>query len=477
VRGAYTVDQIRAAETQLMAAQPDGVLMGRAAFAVAAQVAELVPRVYGATVVLLVGTGNNGGDALYAGAELARRGALVQAVLSDTATVHRGGLDALRAAGGRVVYPGAIAGADVVVDGLLGIGGRPGLRGTAVGWAEAARDVLTVAVDVPSGVDADTGAAGEHAVRADVTVTFGGLKPGLLVGAGAELAGQVRMAGIGLDEVLGQSSVNVLEAADVARAVPRPDADSDKYTRGVVGVLAGSPQYPGAGVLCTGSAIHGGAGMVRYLGLAVEQIRARYPEVVVHDGAHPADVRVQSWVIGPGLGTDDAVARLLAEVLATDVPVIIDADAITVLAAHRDLLAGRTAGTIVTPHDREFERLAGPVGTDRLAAARRAAAELGVTVLLKGNATVVADPDGAAWINTTGTPWLATAGSGDVLSGLVGSLLAGGLSPLMAGAVAAHVHGLAGQLAAAGGPPSSADVLAAIRSALAAVDGAPPLGH
>ena len=152
--------------------------------------------------------------------------------------------------------------------------------------------------------------------------------------------------------------------------------------------------------------------------------------------------------------------------LSTDVPVIVDADGLTLVGEHRELV-DREPPTVLTPHDREFERVAGPVGDDRLGAARRAAAELGVTLLLKGNATVVARPDGVAYVNPTGTPWLGTAGSGDVLSGLIGSLLAAGLEPGLAAAVGAYVHGVAGQLAAADGPPSALDVLESVRPASA----------
>jgi ADP-dependent NAD(P)H-hydrate dehydratase / NAD(P)H-hydrate epimerase len=219
-------------------------------------------------------------------------------------------------------------------------------------------------------------------------------------------------------------------------------------------------------VLTTGAAICGGAGMVRYAGTAVDAIRARYPEVVVHENGKRSELRVQAWVIGPGIGTDDAGRALLADVLSTALPVIVDADGVTLLGEHPELLRGRTAPTVLTPHDREFARIAGGPSADRIGSARAAAAALGATILLKADATIVAAPDGRAWINRTGTPWLATAGSGDVLSGLIGSLLASGLPAPRAAAAAAFVHGLAGQLAAAEGPPSSADVLGALRRAL-----------
>jgi len=351
----------------------------------------------------------------------------VDALLLDPVRAHADGLLAFDRARGRAheADPELLAGADLVVDGMFGIGGRAGLSGPAAELADAAHDLLTVAVDVPSGVDADTGAAGEAAVRADVTVTFGAVKAGTVLGPGAELCGELRLVDLGLE--LPATGAHLLEAADVRAVLPRPGAADDKYTRGVVGLAAGSEQYAGAGVLATGSAVHGGAGMVRYVGLAPDPVRARFPEVVVHPDSRPHDVRVQAWVVGPGLGTDDTAMALLADVLSTDVPVIADADAITLIARTPRLIRGRSAPTVITPHDREFERIAGKPGPDRLAAARRAARDLGATVLLKGNATVVAAPDGTAYVNPTGTPWLATAGSGDVLSGLIGALLAGAL--------------------------------------------------
>lgn len=474
MRGVYTVEQVRAAEEQAMTRLPEGALMQRAAGALAVHCAGLLDGVYGAQVALLVGSGNNGGDALYAGARLAERGARVTALLLDPTRAHARGLLALARAGGRAVAasPAAVHGADLVVDGILGIGGRGGLRGAAAELADAAADLLTVAVDIPSGVDADTGAVGEAAVRADVTVSFGAIKAGTVVGPGASRCGELRLVDIGL--ALPAPSTRLLEAGDVAAVLPQPEADDDKYTRGVVGVVAGSSQYSGAGLLATGAAAYGGAGMVRYLGLAPDAIRAHYPEVVVHADSRPHEVRVQAWVVGPGLGTDDAATTLLSDVLRSDVPVIVDADAITLVSRSPGLVRGRRAPTVLTPHDREFARIAGEPGADRLAACRRAAADLGATVLLKGDATVVAAPPdgsgaaGVAYVNPTGTPWLASAGTGDVLSGLIGSLLAAGLPAPLAAAAGAYVHGVAGQRAAAAGPPTSADVLGELRAAIRA---------
>jgi hydroxyethylthiazole kinase-like uncharacterized protein yjeF len=449
MQGVWSVAQVRAAEESLMARVPDGTLMQRAAAGLATRCIGALDRVYGARVVLLIGGGNNGGDALYAGARLADRGATVTALLLAPDRAHRGGLAALRTAGGRAYPAGeaatdAIADADLILDGILGIGGRGGLRPDAAALAEAAAHsrATLVAVDLPSGVEPDTGEVSGAYFDADLTVTFGALKPGLVVGAGAQAAGDVRLIDIGLD--LPAPDLRILDDADVAALLGAPTPADNKYTRGVVGIVSGSPTYGGAAVLSVGSALRLGVGMVRYAGRATDAVRARWPETVVNEGGPTKAGRVQAWVVGPGLGTDDAALKDLRDVLATDVPTIVDADGITLLAQHPDLIR---PGIVITPHDREFERIAGPVDADRIGAARRAAAELDLTVLLKGNATIVAGPDGRGYVNPTGTPWLATAGTGDVLSGCVGALLARGLGPVEAAAVGAYLHGRAGQLA------------------------------
>jgi hydroxyethylthiazole kinase-like uncharacterized protein yjeF len=465
MRAAHTVAQVRAAEADLMARLPEGALMQRAATGLAVACARRLGGVYGSRVVLLVGGGDNGADALWAGVQLAARGAAVSAVLA--ADPRPDALAAFRAAGGRLV--GAVPEHGLVVDGLVGIGGKGALRPAAAALAEVVRDREVVAVDLPSGVDADTGAVEGTAVRADLTVTFGTLKPGLLL-ARAHV-GQLELVDLGLD--LPAPPVEVLEPDDVRRLLPRARPGDDKYTRGVVGVAAGSQQYTGAAVLAVGAAVRAGAGMVRFAGAphAAEQVRCRWPEVVVTEleGAEVVDAgRVQAWVVGPGLGTDDRAAATVEAVLAQDVPVLVDADALTLAAQHPQWLRERTAPTLLTPHDREFGRFWSPAGgrlegtavtADRIGSARRLAGELGVHVLLKGDATVVVGPDGPARVNPTGTPALATAGSGDVLAGGVGALLAQGLAPLDAGSVGAYLHGRAGALAAAGAATSASQVL------------------
>ncbi|WP_030597820.1 bifunctional ADP-dependent NAD(P)H-hydrate dehydratase/NAD(P)H-hydrate epimerase [Streptomyces fulvoviolaceus] len=470
MRTAYSVETVRAAERELMARLPEGALMQRAAAGLAAACADLLGRVYGSRVVLLVGSGDNGGDALYAGARLARRGAGVAAVLLAPERAHAGGLAALRRAGGRAVgTDGAeelIERADLVVDGIVGIGGKGGLRADAVPLALAAERAraAVVAVDLPSGVDADTGEVRGAAVRADLTVTFGTHKPGLLIDPAREYAGSVRLVDIGLS-LPDEAELEALQHVDVARLLPVPSGESDKYRRGVVGIAAGSARYPGAAVLAVAGALRGGAGAVRYVGPAGPAVIARFPETLVSDLGPRKAGRVQAWVVGPGAGED---AATVAEVVAADVPVLIDADGLRL--AEPDAVRARTAPTLMTPHAGEAAALLGVAREEvegaRLASARDLAARYAATVLLKGSTTVVADSGGgAARVNATGTAWLATAGSGDVLSGLAGSLLAAGLTAVDAGSAAAYLHGLAGRFAADGAPVGAHDVAAAIPGA------------
>jgi hydroxyethylthiazole kinase-like uncharacterized protein yjeF len=488
MRAAYDADTVRAAEQPLLDSLPDGTLMQRAAFALARRCAALLGRVYGARVVLLVGPGGNGGDAMYAGARLASRGASVEALLL-TDKAHPAALEALRGAGGRVRPAGSdadaasIAAADLVIDGMVGIGATGALREPMAVVAGLCDDTeaLVVAVDVPSGVNASSGEVEGAAVAADVTVTFGVLKTGLTVSPGAERAGRVEVVDIGLSPP--PPTTTLLDATDVAALVPEPSEDSDKYRRGVVGIVAGSDVYTGAAQLAVGGALSTGIGMVRFVGTShpAELVRQRWPEAVVTEiAAGDADAataagRVQAWAIGSGLGTDDAAGAVIERLLATDLPVLLDADAITWLAGHREVLTARAAPTLLTPHAGEFARLMDvdrdEVEARRLDHARRAAGELGATVLLKGATTVVADPSGVTRVNSASSPYLATAGSGDVLSGICGALLASGLSPLDAGSAGAFVHGLAGLLAA--GDPATAitalEIADAVPAALRAI--------
>lgn len=458
---AHTVAQVRDAEERLARDTGWDALMQRAARGLADALAD-VPA--GDVVVVLVGPGNNGGDALYAATHLLDRGVRVDLALLDPDAVHGDGLAAAEAAGARRVDgPG---GQHWCLDALFGIGARAGLTGRAADWARWTHDTAAhvVAVDVPSGVDVDTGAAPGPHVRADRTVTFGTSKVCSLVGPAADAGGgqPPTVVDIGLGPHLPAPVVEALEVSDgglLRRHVP--GADAHKYTRGVVGVAAGSDAYAGAAHLCVAGAQSGLAGMVRFVGSDALAARVvdRAPEVVHGRG------RVQAWVVGPGAGDD--VGDQLAACLEDDVPLVVDAGAL------EHLPAALPGGSILTPHAGELARLLdvdrADVEADPLVHARRAAGRWDVTVLLKGARTLVVPPRGCAAVNLTGTPWLGTAGAGDVLAGLVGSLLAGGLDPVDAGRLAAFLHGAAAVRANPGGPVTASQVAAALPGTVAAL--------
>jgi len=456
---AHTVEQVREAEAGLIAALPRDALMQRAAHGLAHAVLDLLGPAYGRRVLLLVGAGDNGGDALYAGAVLARRGVQVVAwSLSDR--LHERAASALRLAAGVVVREAPAVAPDLVVDGIVGIGGRPGLQPAAREALAAFSTVPVVAVDLPSGVDADTGETtgqpGDH-VEALLTVTFGTHRVAHLVDPAATACGAVHLVDLGLEP--GPPAAEALQTADVAALLPRPGLHAQKYSRGVVGVRAGSETFPGAGLLSVAGAACGLAGMVRYVGDrgVLDLVHADHPEVV---GAG----RVQAWVVGSGSG--EGAAGTLAEALDDGVPVVVDADAL----AHAP--RGR-ADLVLTPHAGELARMLDverdEVEARPLAHARRAAESYGAVVLLKGRRTIVAQPDGPVRVTTTGTPWLATAGAGDVLGGVVGALAAAGLTPYDAASVGAWLHGAAATRAAAGGPLVAGDVARALPGVVAAV--------
>lgn len=509
MKSVFTVDQIRRAENKLFAVQdhPDELMMS-AATAVAAVARAMLTHPAGEMagesveeedILLLVGPGGNGGDALYAGAFLASEGHRVDALLMGGDRVHERAREFFTAAGGTVMtgkphhydY-------DLVIDGILGIGGRGGIKVDTAQFMEHfySSGTPVLAVDIPSGVDADTGALPEPTlvqlegyetgapiarqkipthINADVTITFGGLRRAHAVSAacGYVLMSDIRVkgtnqgAGLSLAEALQEvqfedasptlytsrawrTELENPNAAPVP-AVPgvfpigsqfilldmEPTPESDKYTGGVVGIVAGSAQYPGAAVLACSGAVRATSSMVRFVGdEAVRgQVLAAHPEVVAAPTIGESG-RVQSWVYGPGRGTGEAQVRELATLFGYPEPVLVDADGITLIACSQELLETlrhRTGPTVLTPHKGEFERLADALResgaqipsahTDPIGAALAAARELNCCVLLKGRATVVATSDYAYVVNA-GHSWSATPGSGDVLSGLVGAHLA-----------------------------------------------------
>lgn len=433
-----SVAEMKAIDASALRSVAESTLVERAGTAAASAALALMGGAYGRRVVVVAGKGNNGADGKVAAARLLRRGARVEVVDAADAP-DRIGLS-------RSV--------DLVVDSAYGTGFRGEYKAPSV-----PAGVRVLAVDIPSGVDGDTGEAHGAPLRADVTVTFAALKPGLLQGDGPLLAGRVQVADIGLD--VSSARIWVIEDTDaVALLPPRPRAAHKWQT--AVAVVAGSPGMTGAARLSALGAYRGGAGMVR-LGIpgadpddlpVSEAVGLALPMKQWAGDALEMAERCRALVVGPGLGRSPAtiaeVRRLLSSFRG---PVVVDADGLFALGSGREaaeVLAQVPGPAVLTPHEGEFERLMGDeLGADHIAAARRAAAELGVVMLLKGPTTVVADPSGQVRLATRGSPRLATAGTGDVLSGVVGAFCARGLEPLAAAALAAHVHGAA----AAMGPP------------------------
>ena len=469
---AYAVADVRAVEDAAMAQLPEGELMSRAARGLAKVVRSRLRERDGTRVVALVGGGNNGADALYAVARLARGGFAAAAVLTGAGPVHSGAradaeqsgvvlLDGSIPGDPAVGWAAAIAQADVVVEGITGIGGRPGLREEARRWVSQIRpDTLVVAVDLPSGADPAglVGVTDADAVMADETVTFGECKPVHLLPGTERACGRLTVVDIGLDFGGCLPVVERLTPEDVRSRWPVPGPGDHKYTRGVLGVVAGSSAYPGAAVLSVLGALGTGPGMVRYYG--PDDVRslvlASAPEVVTVPG------RVQAWVLGSGVDPADPAAaqtcELITRALAGDEPAVVDAGALA-------LVGPRAAPTVLTPHAGELAELLTRV-TGReigrpeveaapLPAAREAADRVGAVVVLKGATTLVVAP--TAWTvpvrsQADAPAWLATAGAGDVLAGVIGTLLAAGLPALEAASLSVLVHGLAATRASSGGP-------------------------
>jgi ADP-dependent NAD(P)H-hydrate dehydratase / NAD(P)H-hydrate epimerase len=441
------VDMAAADAATIAAGTPVDVLVERAGGAVARAARRLLGGVYGRRVVVVCGKGNNGADGLVAARRLSAWGVRAEVVrLAD-------GVDPPNLAR-------ALARADLAIDAMFGTGLRGPLAGLAANVAEAleAEGIPVLAVDIPSGVDGLTGAVTGPAVRAVVTVCMAALKPGVLFEPGASHAGDLEVADIGVDP--GRPLLGVTEETDVAAWLPPRPMESHKWSVGGVFVVAGSEGMTGAANLVSRAALRAEAGIV-VCGLPGEAAqRASGSEVITRslpatpggalDEAAAKEVldgleRFGALVAGPGLGRSEptvaAVRRLVAE---APVPLVLDADGLNALAGQAESLRHRPASTLLTPHDGEYQRLAGePVGDDRVAAARRLAERSGAVVLLKGTRTVVAAPDGRAAVNVTGGPWLATAGTGDVLSGILGALLARGVAPFEAAAAGAYLHGRA----------------------------------
>lgn len=435
---AYRGETIRAAEQPLLDA---GVpLMRHAAQAVAMRaVRELRSRgakVAGSVVLALVGGGNNGGDALFAAADLARRGVSVHAVLCSQNT-HAAGLAAARTAGVRLIpligpdgfaniaeLIGRARRSGIWLDGLAGIGLTGPLREPLAGIISALQQELAsspdqpivIAIDVPSGLG-DSGAMTGPVLQADVTVTFGAAKPALLLPPAANLAGELEVIDLDLPLAAQEPAALRLTASDAADTYAWPRQSDHKYTRGVAGIWAGSARYPGAAALAVAGALGVGPGMVRYLG---EVDLTRYPEVVTVPG------RVQAALVGSGMEPARA-GKHLAAALELGVPTVVDAGGLTRLDAAMQQRQVQVP-VIVTPHAGELAAMLGvsraAVEADPARFARGLAERLGVIVLIKGPITLVVPPSGPIISQRDTNAWLATAGAGDVLAGMVTALLA-----------------------------------------------------
>lgn len=466
-----TPQEMREADEAACAQTGETVLMRNAGVAIARYIRD---RTENGRIVAFTGPGNNGGDAFAAFAELEPRyERIIYAAETSTESEARVKARERATASGVRIEPlpqrldearAACDGAALALDALFGTGARLPLdaKYTAAVTALDAQNIPVVAIDIPSGVDALSGAIPQRAVRATATITLGALKPGLLLEPARQCAGEIWLADIGIqNEILQRYATTYAsldDAAFLAMLPTRPE-QTDKRGAGAPLVIAGSEQFPGAAVLCALAAARAGAGYVTVAtpAVAAPAIRAHLIEevVVTFSSGSPKDAardlldvakRNSSVAIGPGLNLDEWTGSMLRHFLeGLELPFVADASAFFHLAKRLDVL--RSKRCVLTPHESEFARLSGK-GTiapgERVDRLREFVERTGITTLLKGRATIVYD--GCVMdINTTGTQALATAGTGDVLTGMIATLLAQGLSPFDAARAAAHWHGLAGR--------------------------------
>jgi NAD(P)H-hydrate epimerase len=439
MRPVLTPKQMRVIDAEAVTdGAPMETLIARAGAAVARAAKRMMGGLYGRTVVVVTGKGNNGADGRVTGRLLADQGVRVIVIDADR-------------------MPPRLPVCDLIIDAAYGTG----FRGD---WhPPSTNGVPVLAVDVPSGLDGLTGLAAPGAWRADRTVTFVALKPGLLLGAGPALSGEVELADIGIVLGMGNVDINEVEASDVGCWLPRRAPDSHKWKSAVFS-LAGSAGMMGAANLCASAAMRSGAGIVHAASPGIVSDRTTPIEVVrkslpmldwssdILADVNGENARFKSMVVGPGLGRDDGtVAETRKVISGSNVPMVIDGDGLFAVAwggdGARDIVRSRGAGTVLTPHDGEFTNLLGyPPSHDRVASARRLATDTNCVCLLKGTTTVVAEPSGQVLIVSNGDQRLATAGTGDVLAGIIGALLAQGMHPFRAAASGAFLHARAASL-------------------------------
>jgi NAD(P)H-hydrate epimerase len=482
----FTAEEMRALDARAVRELgiPGPRLMDRAGTGAAALIARWLAPIRGKTVVVVCGKGNNGGDGFVVARRLKARGAAVRVVLVGRRAEVRGdAADALGRWRGRVeeiADPRGLArglgAADIIVDALLGTGVSGAARGPVAAAIEAvnragANGVPVVALDLPSGLDSDRGALLGPTVKAWRTVTFAGLKRSLLLAPAAAQAGTVEIGDIGVPAEEARRGITTwrLEIADVRPSFPPRDRDAHKGRFGHLLVVAGSLGKTGAAVLAGRAALRSGVGLCTIAAPASQQpmVAAQAPEYMTEalpetaaqslglkakDRLLELARRMDAVAIGPGLSLDPE-AQELARGLIRELegPMVVDADALSALAGHLDLLRHAAGPRALTPHPGEMARMLGTtiaaVQADRIEVARAFAREHGVAIALKGAHTVIAGPDGHVAINPTGNPGMAKGGSGDVLTGIVGALLARAIEPVAALRAGCYVHGLAADVA------------------------------
>lgn len=469
-------------------AMPGILLMDNAAQAVAEAVHEALTALEGERVVIFCGGGNNGGDGLGAARWLQSYGvsvrafvvgAALDAVQGDAAlelamfTKAGGRVEALNTEDDWVLAELAASKADVLVDALLGTGFHGELEGDVLRACELLNksEKYILAVDIPTGVNADNGAVCEQAVRADHTVTMALVKTGLLLYPGREYCGDIELADISMPVKLVEkykSDKYRLTDEIVRELLPLRKANAHKGDAGRVVICAGSPGYTGAAALASDAAVKAGAGLVSlYTPLSSRDVLAiKLTEVMVHGllermpgilgGGAASDVASSAeaadvLAIGPGLGTSESTQEAVRTILQKiTTPVVIDADALTALAGHTEILAAMQAQKVLTPHPGEMARLTGleiaEIEADRINVAKKYAEEWQAIVVLKGAPTVIGCPNGTVYVNSTGNSSLATGGSGDVLTGIIAGLAAQEISLQEAAICGVYLHGLAAEL-------------------------------
>ncbi len=465
----YSSAEIRAIESLHAKKKPKESLMLRAGAAVAVLASKIAKKKRGVNILVLAGPGNNGGDAWVAAAALQKAGQRVTVLApreqKNADPAAKCALAAYRKASGTVVtkFPDDNK-FDLIIDGLFGIGlqrAPEGIFAATIAQTNANADhnhTPILAIDVPSGLSADTGVAFGATIKADFTLTFLGAKPGLYTADGVDHAGEITVESLGVVEVA--STGELLCRTAIAALIPKRHNNSHKGSFGNVAIMGGATGMIGAAVLAARAALHMGPGKV-FLGFAAKDA-PNYdpinPEIMVRTAEELlSDESMTALAIGMGLGTDKTAPRLLTAALAREIPTVIDADALTMISTNPSIhaaLQAKTAGTphqllslIFTPHPGEAARLLGcstdEIQSDRINAAKSIAAKFNVVTVLKGAGTVIATPDGRYWINTSGNPGMASGGMGDALSGMITAFLAQGMNTLDAAKLGVHLHGAA----------------------------------